>query len=84
MLKHSEELERRFGSVCHRVFRRDPSHGGISVRVLEEWDSLTHIKLILELEAEFGLDIEPEAIVALYSDGDTILNYLRARGVGIA
>ncbi len=49
---------------------------------LRSWDSLTHISLILALEAEFDLSITPDDASEMISVG-LIRNILRARGVEI-
>lgn len=42
----------------------------------EEWDSLTHIKLIISLERKFKIKISQSEISDLYSDFQTVLDYL--------
>lgn len=48
----------------------------ISPRELSTWDSLQHINLILAVEEEFGIAVEPEAIQALDTFGKFLL-YVR-------
>lgn len=70
------DLQEKLRSVFKRVFRRDPGDANVSVNDMEEWDSLTHIKLVLELEQEFGIEIDPDSIPTLYSDFSTVLEFL--------
>ncbi len=44
------------------------------------WDSLTHINLIIELEAAFGVSLSPEEALTM-TDVATIKRTLRGRGV---
>ncbi len=43
---------------------------------VEEWDSLGHVKLILQLESSLGVRVGPEAIPALHSDFVTVREYV--------
>ncbi len=70
-------LEDKLIQVFKRVFGREFVDNNINVNKVEEWDSLSHIKLIIELESEFKITIEPDSIPLLYSDFSTILNFLK-------
>ena len=43
----------------------------------ERWDSLNHIKLILSMEKEFGLEIDTDAVDKMYSNFENCLAYVR-------
>lgn len=73
-------LEERLLAAFKRVFRRPFEAERIRVDEVEEWDSLSHIKLIMELESEFGIEIEPKSIAKLYSNFDAIVSCLRELG----
>ncbi len=45
---------------------------------MDVWDSLTHIKLIMEIENEFEIVIDPEAIPQLHTNFNAIDKYLEA------
>lgn len=74
-------LEERLLVTFKRVFRRQFAVERIRVDEVEEWDSLSHIKLVMELETEFGIEIEPSSITKLYSNFDSIVSFLRELGV---
>jgi acyl carrier protein len=73
------DLQIQLLNVFSSVFGRTIDGPRVSVNDLEEWDSLSHIKLMIELEQQFSIQIDPEAIASLYSDTDTILAYLETR-----
>ena len=62
--------------VFQRVFRREFDGSNAAVADVPGWDSLTHIKLVMELEREFGISIEPDEIPPLYSDFDTVRQFV--------
>lgn len=70
-------LEDRLCAAFKRVFRRQFEAERIRVDEVEEWDSLSHIKLVMELESEFEIEIEPSSIAKLYSNFDVIVSFLR-------
>ena len=74
-------LEENLKFVFRKVFRRNFKSNTITVREVEEWDSLSHIKLVMELEMTYGLDIDPDEISSLYSDFSTVLVFLKEKGV---
>lgn len=39
---------------------------------IEEWDSLQHVNLVLDLEARFGIHLDPEEIAAIASVRDIV------------
>jgi acyl carrier protein len=77
MSEESISLQKRVCAVFGRVFRQVPEQELIRVTDLEEWDSLSHIKLMMELEREFDVQIDPDAIADLYSDTQHIIDYLQ-------
>ena len=50
------------------------------VASVEEWDSLTHIELIFELETEFGIQFGPQDVADYYSDTASLISYLKRMG----
>lgn len=73
-------IEKRLQQCFKRAFRRTIKSENIKVQDIEEWDSLSHIKLIMELEYEFNIDIDPDIIAELYSDFQTIVGFLDKGG----
>lgn len=76
---NASEIERRMWTVLSDCLGRDVGPGHIRVDDVEEWNSMTHIGIIMELEETFGIEIEPERIGALYSGSDAILRFLVGR-----
>ncbi len=81
MKQTADNLQSHLRTVFKEAFRRDVGDGVVRVADIEEWDSLSHINLIMELEAEFQLDIDPNVVASLYTDSEAILQYLRNQGV---
>ena len=53
--------------VFSRVFSADPAtiDDRTSPETLQEWDSLAHVQLVVELEKAFGVDIPPDEALEL-------------------
>ena len=51
-----------------------------SFRELENWDSLKYLKLIVAIQAEFGIDLEPEEILRVISV-PAITEVLESKGI---
>ena len=69
-------------SRLHKVFDRSVGRhsGGCSMlaTATPEWDSLSHIKLVMELEAEFDIVVPPDDIPLLFTESSVVLDYVRA------
>ena len=39
---------------------------------IEKWDSLSHIKMLMEIEAEFNIELLPEEAVEIFSINDVV------------
>ncbi len=52
----------------------------ISQQNCSKWDSLHHLNLVVELETEFDISLEPEEI-AIMNDFNKILEVLESKGV---
>jgi len=55
----------RIKEVMKQVFQMDEIHDDISQLNCEKWDSMKHLNLVVELETEFDVDLEPEEIATL-------------------
>jgi len=75
-MTQSTEIEARTRKVFGRVLRKKFGNGNIQAKKVEEWDSLAHIELIMALEEEFDIEIDPDSIAALFSDLNTILKFI--------
>ena len=75
----------RVAGVLHRVFACDA--GRVSLETTPDsvpnWDSVGHMNLVAQLEAEFGRQFEVDDIMEMSSVGK-ILEILRAKGVAEA
>ena len=66
------DVEARLRDVFASVF---PVDGAIltdhdSPKTIAEWDSISHISLILAVEGEFGIEFDPEVIADMRSFGN--------------
>jgi acyl carrier protein len=68
--------ERELREVFTAVFGCAAPAGNFGKNTLEEWDSLGHVKLVLELEARFGVRVAPADIARLHADFGTVLAYM--------
>ena len=65
-------------TVLNLVFRRVFDNDSIAIfdemtaNDVEEWDSLAHINLIMEIESEFGLKFTVDDILGLRNVGEMI------------
>ena len=46
---------------------------------LEQWDSLSHVQLVLNLEKEFDIKISPEEGIEYFTDFKNIVEYIRGK-----
>lgn len=60
-------MEERIKEIIKRTFDLTEVEDNISASTCEKWDSLQHLNLIVELETEFNVSIEPEDIVEMRS-----------------
>jgi len=75
-------LTDRLAAIFEKVFDLEPAE--FSERLVPEdvlrWDSLGHMTLAMELEEQFGVQLEVDDIMEMTSAGK-ILEILRAKGV---
>ena len=72
-------IDEQLTTVFSNVFRTKIVDTEFEVADIQQWDSLTHIKLIIELESAFSISIGPGDIKPLYSDYQTVKNYIRSK-----
>lgn len=68
----------QLAAVFERLFNLKELSDETSPDTVEEWDSFSHIELVLELEGEFGVSISTSDAVTLDSVGK-IRDYLTSR-----
>lgn len=66
-------------AVFATAFGRPVPDGPFSRHDVEEWDSLGHVKLVLQLEVDLGVHVEPTDIQGLHQDFATVAAYVNAR-----
>jgi acyl carrier protein len=60
-------MRERIKEVMKNIFDLDEISEDISQQACEEWDSMHHLQLIIELETEFNVSFEPEDIADMKS-----------------
>jgi acyl carrier protein len=77
----NDELEKVVQDVFCLVFHLDVVSEDASPATIEEWDSLSHIGLMLELESALGIYISTQEYVEMISYR-AIIEILQQRGMG--
>ena len=72
-------MDRRFRAVFEAVLAVDANaiSDADSPKTIPQWDSVTHLQLMLALEEEFGLQFTPEDMMRLLTVG-LIRNHVEA------
>jgi acyl carrier protein len=78
----NETMHQRLVGIFGDVFGVDlgPNTGDIRRSDVEQWDSVNHLRLVLELEQEFGIALPDEDVLAIQSlrDAEAVLERLGA------
>jgi acyl carrier protein len=78
----NEGMHQRLVEIFSDVFGMDlaPDTGDVRRSDVEYWDSVNHLRLVLELEQEFGVTLPDEDVLAIQSlqDAETVLVRLGA------
>jgi acyl carrier protein len=72
-------IDEQLTTVFSKVFRMRITNTDFQVADIQQWDSLTHIKLVIELESAFFITIGPDDIKPLYSDFQTVKSYIESK-----
>ncbi len=72
-------MEEKILQIFRDITGRELIEGEIAVNTLEEWDSLYHLNLVLALEEEFAISISPDEIKDLYSDFNTVVDFVKSK-----
>ncbi len=70
-------METRLQGVIEDILGSETPARDLDVKTSSEWDSLAHLNLILAMEEEFGIEIEPEDFPKLHSNYQGILDFLK-------
>ena len=74
------DLEKRLLNILKAVLENDQLDDTVSQDTCEGWDSLHHLQLIVALEDEFDVILEPDEIAAM-RDFKTVLSILHQKGL---
>ena len=73
-------MEERVLSVLRTVFKDNAIDATCSQKNCAAWDSMNHLNLVVELEIEFGVSLEPEEIARMV-DHAAVGVILKEKGV---
>ena len=73
-------MEEKVLEILKNVFELDTVDTTCSQQTCEKWDSMGQLNLVVELESEFGVSLEPEEIGEMTSFQD-IIRILKSKGV---
>ena len=73
-------LEERVLDVLKNTFELDTVDNTCSQKICEKWDSMGQLNLVVELETEFDVSLEPEEIGEMVAFED-VVRILKGKGV---
>ena len=73
-------MEEKVLSILKTVFELDSVDVNCSQTTCEKWDSMGQLNLVVELESEFDITIEPEEIGEMVCFDD-IIRILKTKGI---
>ena len=73
-------MEEKILEILKNVFELDAVDKTCSQQTCEKWDSMGQLNLVVELESEFDISLEPEEIGEMTSFQD-IIRILKSKGV---
>jgi acyl carrier protein len=65
-------MEQKILDLMKSVFKTDSLDKTCSQQNCEQWDSMNHLNLVVELEMEFGVSFEPEEIAQMRTFADVV------------
>ena len=74
-------MEEKVLEILKNLFELDTVDETCSQTTCEKWDSMGQLNLVVELESEFDVTLEPEEIGELKCFYD-IINLLHLKGIG--
>lgn len=73
-------MEEKVFEILKYLFELDTVNESCSQTTCEKWDSMGQLNLVVELESEFGVNLEPEEIGEMKSYND-IIRLLKSKGI---
>lgn len=73
-------MEEKVLEILKDLFELDVVDKTCSQQTCEKWDSMGQLNLVVELESEFGVSLEPEEIGEMTSFQD-IIRILKSKGI---
>ena len=71
-------MEKKVLEILKDLFELDTVDETCSQATCEKWDSMGHLNLVVELESEFDLSLEPEEISEI-KNFDDIIRVLKSK-----
>ena len=65
-------MEEKVLEILKDLFELDTVDETCSQENCEKWDSMMHLNLVVELESEFGVSLEPDEIASMQSYKDVV------------
>lgn len=65
-------MEKKVLEILKNVFELETVDTTCSQQTCEKWDSMGQLNLVVELESEFDISLEPEDIIEMKSYNDII------------
>ena len=73
-------MEEKVLEILKKVFELETVDTTCAPPTCEPWDSMGQLNLVVELESEFNISLDPEEIGEMKSFGD-IIRILKSKGV---
>ena len=73
-------MEEKVLEILKNLFELDTVDNTCSQTTCEKWDSMGQLNLVVELESEFNVTLEPEEIGDMKNFND-IIKLLKAKGI---
>jgi acyl carrier protein len=76
-----KNIRERCAAVVAEVMEIEPTqvNDASSPDTLEQWNSLSHVQMVLKFEKEFGIKISPEEGIEHFNDFKSILAYIQQK-----
>ena len=73
-----DTIKERCSEVMAEIMEVDVASINVNTNpdTLEQWDSLTHVQLVIGLEKEFGVKISPEEGIEFFTGFNEIVRFL--------